>query len=51
MRVSDRMTIDSEFSSGDLGPGGKMGTNYIHSEQTSLYLNYRARERARRARR
>jgi hypothetical protein len=40
MRVSDRMTIDSEFSSGDLGPGGKIGTNYIHSDQTSLYLNY-----------
>ena len=40
IRISDRMTIDSEVSAGDLGPGGRLGTNYIHSDRTSLYLNY-----------
>ncbi|MCZ6888058.1 MAG: flagellar motor protein MotB, partial [Gammaproteobacteria bacterium] len=39
-RVSDRMTVDTEFSTGDLGNGGKLGTNYVHSERTSMYLNY-----------
>jgi len=40
VRVSDKMTVDSEISTGDLGTGGKLGTSYIHSERTSLYLNY-----------
>jgi predicted porin len=29
-----------EVSDGDLGRGGRIGTNYIHSERTSLYMNY-----------
>ncbi|HEY5679052.1 MAG TPA: OmpA family protein [Pseudomonadales bacterium] len=40
VRVTEKMTIDSEFSTGDLGTGGKLGTTYMHSERTSLYLNY-----------
>jgi len=39
-RVSDRLDIDLELSDGDLGSGGKVGTNYIHSDRTSMYLNY-----------
>jgi len=27
-------------SDGDLGPGGKIGTSFLYSERTSLYLNY-----------
>ncbi|HEX3082077.1 MAG TPA: flagellar motor protein MotB, partial [Candidatus Saccharimonadia bacterium] len=32
--------IDGEASDGDLGPGGKIGTTFLYSERTSLYLNY-----------
>lgn len=39
-RLSERLHVDVEASNGDLGAGGKIGTNYIHSERTSLYLNY-----------
>ncbi|HMB74089.1 MAG TPA: flagellar motor protein MotB, partial [Gammaproteobacteria bacterium] len=39
-RVSDNLGIEMEVSDGDLGRGGKIGTNYIHSERTSLYMNY-----------
>ncbi|HZW59782.1 MAG TPA: hypothetical protein VFE85_05760, partial [Woeseiaceae bacterium] len=39
-RLSERLHVDLEVSDGDLGAGGKIGTNYIHSERTSLYLNY-----------
>ncbi len=39
-RISDRLSIDAEISDGDLGPGGKIGSNYLHSDRTSMYLNY-----------
>jgi hypothetical protein len=39
-RVSERLRIDTEISDGDLGAGGKLGTSYLHSERTSVYLNY-----------
>jgi flagellar motor protein MotB len=39
-RVSERLRIDAEVSDGDLGHGGRLGTNYMHSDRTSLYLNY-----------
>ena len=39
-RVSERLRIDAEVSNGDLGEGGKLGTSYLHSDRTSLYLNY-----------
>jgi flagellar motor protein MotB len=38
--ISERLGLDLEISDGDLGRGGKIGTNYIHSDRTSLYLNY-----------
>jgi len=39
-RFTERFRADAEVSDGDLGPGGKVGTNFLYSERTSLYLNY-----------
>ena len=39
-RLTKRFRIDAEVSDGDLGPGGRVGTNFLVSERTSLYLNY-----------
>ena len=39
-RVSNKLTIEAEGSEGSLGPGGKLGTNYLVSDHTTLYLNY-----------
>jgi hypothetical protein len=39
-RVSKTLTIEAEGSEGSLGPGGKLGTNYLVSDHTTLYLNY-----------
>src|SRR6185436_3984049 len=39
-RMTKRLRVDAEASDGDLGRGGKIGTNYLYSERTSLYLNY-----------
>ncbi len=39
-RVSDRLRIDAEVSDGDLGRGGRIGTNYLQSDRTSMYMNY-----------
>ena len=39
-RPTERLRIDAEFSNGDLGYGGRVGTNYLYSEGTNLYLNY-----------
>jgi hypothetical protein len=39
-RFSERLAVDGEVSDGDLGTGARLGTNYLYSERTSLYLNY-----------
>jgi flagellar motor protein MotB len=39
-RFTDRFRLDAEVSDGDLGPGGRLGTNYLLTDRTSLYLNY-----------
>ncbi|WP_445357405.1 OmpA family protein [Microbulbifer sp. ANSA002] len=39
-RVSDRLTMDSEVSSGDTGMGARLGTDFLVSDRTSVYLNY-----------
>lgn len=39
-RFSDTLNVDAEVSDGDLGQGGRVGTNYIVSDRTSMYLNY-----------
>jgi flagellar motor protein MotB len=38
--LTKRLKIDAEVSDGDLGTGGRVGTNFLYSERTSLYLNY-----------
>jgi hypothetical protein len=39
-RLTERLRIDGEASNGDLGSSGKVGTNFLYSERTNLYLNY-----------
>ena len=39
-RLTDRIKIDAEVSDGDLGSGGKVGTNYLHSDDTSMYVYF-----------
>lgn len=39
-RVTDRFKLNGEISEGDLGPGGKFGTEYLYSDRTNFYLNY-----------
>jgi flagellar motor protein MotB len=39
-RLSKRFRLDGEASEGDLGPGGKIGTSFLYSDLTNLYLNY-----------
>jgi flagellar motor protein MotB len=39
-RVSDKLQVDAEVSNGDLGTGGRLGSNYLYSDTTSMYLNY-----------
>jgi len=38
--VTERFKIDAEISGGDLGPGGRLGSSFLYSERTNLYLNY-----------
>ena len=39
-RVTDRFNVTGEVSEGDLGEGGRLGTEYLYSDRTTLYLNY-----------
>jgi hypothetical protein len=39
-RFTDRFRLDAEVSDGDMGPGGRFGSNYLLSDRTNLYLNY-----------
>lgn len=36
----EKLQVDAEVSDGDLGVGGRIGTNYLYSDRTSMYLNY-----------
>ena len=38
--VMEQLQIDFEVSNGDLGSGGRIGTNYLISDSTSAYINY-----------
>ncbi|GAB3098814.1 hypothetical protein GCM10027159_20820 [Lysobacter terrae] len=40
MRIGEKLRVEAEASAGDLGPGGRLGTSYLVSDKTSLYLNY-----------
>ena len=39
-RLSERFKVNGEISGGDLGTAGSLGTEYLYSDRTSLYLNY-----------
>jgi flagellar motor protein MotB len=39
-RVTDRFKLDGEVSQGDQGAGARLGTEYLYSDRTTLYLNY-----------
>lgn len=39
-RVTDRFSVTGELSEGDTGTGGRLGTEYLYSDRTNLYLNY-----------
>jgi flagellar motor protein MotB len=40
LRVTDRFNVTGEVSEGDLGTGGKLGTEYLYSDRTTIYNNY-----------
>lgn len=40
LRLTDRFNVTGEVSGGDLGAGGKLGTEYLYSDRTTLYSNY-----------
>jgi len=39
-RVSDRLNLEGELSGGNTGTGAKLGTDYLLTDRTNLYLNY-----------
>ncbi|MEN8135068.1 MAG: OmpA family protein [Thermodesulfobacteriota bacterium] len=39
-RATDRFKVDGELSGGNLGEAGRLGTEYLYSDRTTLYLNY-----------
>jgi flagellar motor protein MotB len=40
LRLTDRFNVTGEVSGGDLGMGGKLGTEFLYSDRTTLYSNY-----------
>ncbi len=39
-RFGKRLRMDAEVSDGDFGAGGRLGTHYLYSDRTSLYVDY-----------
>ena len=39
-RVTDRFKLNGEVSEGNLGTAGRLGTEYLYSDRTTIYLNY-----------
>jgi hypothetical protein len=39
-RLTKRFNLDGEVSEGDLGAGARLGTSFLATERTNLYLNY-----------
>ena len=39
-QFGERLRMNMEVSDGDFGAGGRLGTNYLLSDRTNLYLNY-----------
>ncbi len=44
--VGEKLRIEGEISDGDLGAGGRLGSNYEISDDTNLYLNYALDDRS-----
>jgi len=40
LRLTDRFHVTGEVSGGDLGTGGKLGTEFLYSDRTTLYSSY-----------
>ncbi len=40
IRITDRFSMNGEVSDGDLGTAGRLGTEHLYSDRTTLYLNY-----------
>jgi flagellar motor protein MotB len=40
LRLTDRFKVNGEASGGDQGAGGVLGTEYLYSDRTTMYLNY-----------
>jgi flagellar motor protein MotB len=40
VQATEKLKVDFEVSDGDLGAGGRLGTNYQLSDNTGTYLNY-----------
>jgi hypothetical protein len=40
VRVTEKLSIDAEVSDGDLGTGGRLGSNYDFSDRSSMYFGY-----------
>jgi len=40
LRLTERLNLAGEISEGDLGLGGKIGTEYLFSDKTTLYQSY-----------
>jgi len=39
-RVTDRFTLDGELSAGDAGTAARVGSEYLLSDRSNIYLNY-----------
>lgn len=39
-RVTGRFKLNGEISEGNLGTAGRLGTEYLYSDRTTIYLNY-----------
>jgi hypothetical protein len=39
-RMTDRFKVTGEISEGDLGAGGRLQTEYLYTDRTTLYTNY-----------
>ena len=40
VRLTDRLSTSGELSAGDMGTGAKLGTEYLVSDRSNVYMNY-----------
>ncbi|RDH81166.1 MAG: flagellar motor protein MotB [endosymbiont of Galathealinum brachiosum] len=40
VRVTDRFNVEGELSAGDTGTGARVGTDYLVSDRTNVYMSY-----------